>query len=239
MVDKPGRRKKATRPWGKVAAVVVVVLLVGAAGWYIYENYIYSPPPIFARIDTTDGAILVELFPSCAPKTVANFVSLAESGFYNNLAWHRIVKGFVIQTGDNYSQYGLNSTRAYWGEGGTKATIPLEWCGALHNYEGYLAMAHSSSSTNGGSQFYINLANSTDNLSLDGNYTVFGKVVSGMSVVLKLGNSPICQPPTCPSGWQADEPLPAVFVNDIVILGTSTTVTGQSTTSSSQNTNSP
>jgi cyclophilin family peptidyl-prolyl cis-trans isomerase len=235
LVDKPGRRKKSRRPWGKIAAVVVVVLLVGVTGWYVYENFIYSPPPIYARIDTSDGAITVELFPACAPKTVANFVSLADSGFYNDLVWHRIVDTptpFVIQTGDNNSRNGLNSTRSTWGYGGTRATVPLEWCGWLHNYEGSLAMAHTSTTTNSGSQFFINLSNSSSNLSLDGNYTVFGKVTSGMDVVQKIAASPICQPPTCPSSWQPDEPLPPVFVNDIVILGTNGTATSTQTTSS-------
>lgn len=203
---------------------MLAALIIGAGSWYVYENYIYKPPPIYARVDTSLGSFEVELFPSCAPKTVANFVNLAGSGFYNNLAWHRIVKTsdfWIIQTGDPNSRGGLNSTRASWGQGGSNQTVPLEWCGWLHNYAGYLAMARKQGDVNSGtSQFYINVANYTSNLSLDGNYTVFGRVVSGMNVVVAIGNAPVCQPPTCPTSWAANEPLPPVFVRDIVILGT-------------------
>ena len=231
MVDKPGRRKKKTLlPWKKLAAVAIAVVIVIAGGYYIYETYVYKAPPIYAQFSTTDGSFEVELFPACAPQTVANFVKLADSGFYNGLVWHRIVAGFIIQTGDNGTRGGLNSTRASWGFGGTAATIPLEWCGWLHNYEGYLATAHTSTTTDSGSQFYINLSNSSSNLSLDGNYTVFGKVISGWNVVQSLAKSAICQPPACPSTWSADEPLPPVFVNSIVIQGTSAESTSTTST---------
>ena len=233
MVDKPGRRKKHERPWGKVGVVVVVALLVGAAGYYVYENYIYKAPPIYARIDTSDGSFEVELFPACAPKTVANFVSLANSGFYNDLVWHRIAKSpAVIQTGDNNTRGGLNSTRGSWGSGGAAATVPLEWCGWLHNYEGYLAMAHTASSNFSGSQFYINLDNASYSY-LDGAYTVFGKVISGWSVVEAIASSPLCTTASCPSSWAdvTEQPYPAVFVNDIVILGRSATSLVQTTSS--------
>lgn len=221
MVDKPGRRKKQSLlPWTKIAAVVIGALIVVGAGWEVYWNYVYKAPPIYAQVNTSDGSFEVELFPACAPQTVANFVKLSNDGYYNDLVWHRIIQGFVIQTGDNNTKGGLNSTRATWGFGGTPNTIPLEWCGYLHNYEGYLAMAHTSQSTKAGSQFFINLSNSTSNLSLDGNYTVFGKVISGWNVVQAIANSPICQPPSCPSTWQADEPLPAVFLNSVTIQGT-------------------
>lgn len=245
MVDKPGRRKKSKRPWGKVAAVVIVALIVVAAGYYIYTTYIYSSPPLYARIDTSDGPIYIELFPECAPQTVANFVSLANSGFYNNLTWHRIVQGFVIQTGDPHSRGGLNSTRAYWGLGFTNITgltaqdlaadkdVPLEVgrCSWIGNYQGYLGEARQQGDVNSGNtQFYINLSNSSSNLSLNGNYTAFGKVISGWNVVTKIANSPICQSPTCPIGWMTDEPLPPVFMTDVVMLGTNNPFATSSTT---------
>ncbi len=240
MVDKPGARKKNKLPWKKIATWVVVAILVVAAGWYIYSNYIYKAPPIYARIDTTDGPIYVVLYPACAPQTVGNFVSLANSGFYDDLAWHRIVDTptpFVIQTGDPHSRGGLNSTRYSWGQGFSNATgltaqdvaanrtVPLEVdrCPDLGTYEGYLAMAREGNFTygldTGSSQFFINLSNGTSNIQISGYYTVFGKVISGWNVVHAIAKSPICQPPTCPSRWPADEPLPAVFVNDVVILG--------------------
>ncbi len=236
MVDKPGRRKRRTIPWKKIASWAVVAILVVAAGWYIYSNYIYKAPPKYARIDTSDGTIYVVLYPQCAPQTVANFVNLANSGFYNDLAWHRIVQGFVIQTGDPHSRGGLNSTRSSWGEGFTNATglatsdlaanmtVPLEVsrCPNLGTYEGYLGVAREGNFTTGlntgSTQFFINLSNSTTNLQISGHYTVFGKVISGWSVVQALAKAPICQAPTCPKSWPADEPLPAVFISDVVIL---------------------
>ena len=235
MVDKPGRRKRQKRPWGKAAAGIVVGLIVVAAGYYIYETYVYQAPPLYARIDTTDGPVYVELFPACAPQTVANFVNLANSGFYDNLTWHRIVQGFVVQTGDPHSRGGHNDTRSSWGQGFTNATgltasdlaadhnVPLEVsrCSWIGNYQGYLGMARQSGDVNSGNtQFYVNLSNSSANLSLNGNYTAFGKVISGWGAVEAIAKSPLCQSPSCPSGWPADEPLPPVFITDVVAFGT-------------------
>jgi cyclophilin family peptidyl-prolyl cis-trans isomerase len=218
---KPRRRKERVVPWRKITAVAIAVLLLAAAGYFIYETYIYQTPPIYARVDTTLGTFYIELYPACAPKTVANFVSLADSGFYNDLVWHRIVvtsQFAIIQTGDPNTRGGLNGTRATWGFGGSNQTVPLEWCGWLHNYEGYIGMAHKTDVNSGTSQFYINLINGSENLGLDGNYTVFGRVISGMNVVDAISKAPLCLPPYCPPEWQADEPLPPVFVNDITIL---------------------
>jgi len=189
LVDKPGRRKKNRFPWGKVVAVVIAIVVLGAAGWYVYENYVYTPPPVYAKLGTSDGYIYAELYPACAPNTVTNFESLANSGFYNDLVWHRIVPGFVIQTGDNNTRGGLNSTRSTWGQGGTKVNVPFEWCGWLHNYAGFIGMASTAAKGPSTSQFYIVLANSTSNLDLDGSYTVFGKVISGMNTVCDLANN--------------------------------------------------
>jgi cyclophilin family peptidyl-prolyl cis-trans isomerase len=138
----------------------------------------------YAQLSTSQGAIEVELYNNSAPKTVTNFINLAESGFYNNLVWHRIVAGFVIQTGDPNTRNG-GGDRAMWGQGSSGQTVPLEINPNLHNYVGYLGMARGSDPNSGSSQFYINLANNT---SLDGQYTVFGKVISGMNVVTALGN---------------------------------------------------
>ena len=72
----------------------------------------------YATINTTSGVIEVQLFPNVAPKTVANFVSLANSGFYNHLVWHRIVKDFAIQTGDPTTKDG-GGDQAAWGSNGS------------------------------------------------------------------------------------------------------------------------
>jgi cyclophilin family peptidyl-prolyl cis-trans isomerase len=195
LVDKPGRRKKETPPWGKIAAGVITGLIVFGTGYYVYETYVYVPPPEFARFDTSLGTFYAELYPSCAPQTVANFVNLTQNSFYSNLVWHRIVRGFVIQTGDPNTRNGLNSTRTTWGQGGSKHTVPLEWCGQLHNDAGYFGMARQGNCTtlthSGSSQFYIVLRNDSGTQSaLDTCYTVFGKVISGMSVVCNISHVP-------------------------------------------------
>lgn len=160
-----------------------------------------------AVINTTQGSIEVELFHSAAPKTVANFVNLANSGFYNNVVFHRIVKGFVIQTGDPNTRNG-GGNPAFWGQGGSGATVPLEANATTVsqgyvNNEGYLAMARGPNPNSGSSQFFINL---TNNAGLNGGYTVFGKVISGMDAVTKLGNLPV-DPMCAASGGMQCHPL--------------------------------
>jgi cyclophilin family peptidyl-prolyl cis-trans isomerase len=128
-------------------------------------------------IETTKGTIELELFESDAPKTVANFVGLAEKGKYDNVIFHRIAKGFVIQGGDpkgtgvgGESIYGkefedeLNSSTKSYQEGYKRGTV---------------AMANRGPNTNT-SQFFIMLNDAPD---LPKNYTIFGKVTKGMDVV--------------------------------------------------------
>ena len=230
MVDKPGRRKKGGgRPWKRVAAVVLAAVVVVGAGWVVYRDYVYVPGPIYAQVNTSEGSFEVVLYPACAPQTVANIVSLANSGFYDNLVWHRIVNTptpFIIQTGDPHSRGGFNDTRSAWGEGFSNITglttadlradhnVPLEVsrCPDLGTYQGYLAMAREGNFTaglnTGNTQFFINLSNSSANFSISGYYTVFGKVVSGWNVVQAIAKAPLCQPPDCPSKWPANEPSP-------------------------------
>jgi peptidyl-prolyl cis-trans isomerase B (cyclophilin B) len=161
---------------------------------------------VYAKLNTPQGLIEIELYQNATPKTVTNFVSLANSGFYNNLVWHRIVRQFVIQTGDPNSRNGANST---WGQGGSSQTIPLESVPTLHNYAGYVAMAHLPNDVNSGtSQFYINL-NDTNARSLDGSYTVFGKVTTGMNVALSIANVPVY------SG--SNQPITPVYLTSVTI----------------------
>jgi len=156
----------------------------------------------YAVLDTSQGTIVVQLYPQDAPKTVANFESLANTNFYSDLVWHRIVAGFVIQTGDPNTKNGVNSTRSTWGQGGSPNTIPLE-NSPLPNDVGYVAMARSSSPNSASSQFYINLANNT---SLNGQYCVFGKVISGMGVVNAIAALPVY---TNSNTFTYDQPIDA------------------------------
>lgn len=219
MVDKPGRRKRKKTPWGKIVGGAVLALMVVAAGYLYYVDYVYKAPPVYAAIGTTYGTVDVELYPACAPQTVANFVSLARAGFYDNLVWHRIVYGgttkdFVIQTGDPNTRNGVNGTRSTWGKGGSAQTVPLEWCGWLHNYAGYLGMARGQDPNSGTSQFYVNLSNGTANTNLDPSYAVFGKVISGMSVVCKIAKVPVYGETTS----LADQPVVPVYMTNVTIL---------------------
>ncbi|MDV3244846.1 MAG: peptidylprolyl isomerase [Nitrososphaerales archaeon] len=195
------------------AVVLLVVVVVGA--WFLYSSASSSSSGanvVYARIDTSKGSIEIELFPASAPDTVANFVNLSKSGFYNNLVWHRIVPGFVVQTGDPLTRNGVGN-RSLWGTGQSSQQVPLEIKNStLHNDAGYLAMAHTSTSTFATSQFYINLAS---NRQLDGQYTVFGKVVSGMDVISAIASVPVY---TSQSSPYYDQPITPVYVLSITIL---------------------
>jgi cyclophilin family peptidyl-prolyl cis-trans isomerase len=210
-------RKKSRTPY-YVAALIAVVAVAGI-GWYAYTALNKcSTPNVQAVINTTQGSMNVTLFSCSAPKTVANFVSLARSGFYNDLVWHRIAKGFVIQTGDPTSRNG-GGTPANWGSTGSNQTVPLEIDPKLQNNLGYLAMARTSDPNSGSSQFFINLANNT---SLNEQYTVFGAVTSGSSVAVAIGNLPVnlqCSPSTNYSECQPTNPSQAMILSVTIISG--------------------
>lgn len=132
-----------------------------------------------ALISTNFGNIKLKLFDKDAPNTVQNFVKLAKSGFYNGVKFHRVIKSFMIQSGDP------NSKDNNWtndGTGGPGYSFPDE----INDHKivkGILAMANSGKNTNG-SQFFIVTAAETP--WLDGKHTVFGDVIEGMDTVLKI-----------------------------------------------------
>ena len=131
-------------------------------------------------IHTAKGDIEIATYPKDAPKTVANFSTLAKKGYYNGLTFHRVEPGFVIQGGDPNG----NGTGGYSIYG---STFEDELNPDTESYkagyqEGVVAMANRGPNTNG-SQFFIMLA---DNTSLPKNYTIFGKVTKGMDVVNKI-----------------------------------------------------
>ena len=141
-----------------------------------------------AVIKTDQGTIKVKFYDKDAPNTVASFIELAQSGFYDKTAFHRVIPGFVAQGGDPQSK-GMTPAQVVQaaaaqqlGTGGPGYYLPPEFSSRQH-LTGTLAMARSSSPTSGGSQFYICLAPQP---SLDGQYTVFGQVASGMDVVNKI-----------------------------------------------------
>jgi peptidyl-prolyl cis-trans isomerase B (cyclophilin B) len=125
-----------------------------------------------AIIKTEKGDMKVEFYHNDAPKTVANFIKLSESGFYNGLTFHRVIPNFVIQGGCP------NGT----GSGGPGYTIDCELTGDNQYHDrGVLSMAHAGRNT-GGSQFFI-CHNRSNTKHLDRNHTCFGKVVEGLDVI--------------------------------------------------------
>ncbi len=187
-----------------ILSVIVLVALI-AGGYYLFSGGTTTPTPTVSTqtatstdtvaptpvttqntnpkthmvtIDTNYGKIVFETYDSDAPKTVANFVTLAGKGFYNGLTFHRVIPGFMIQGGDP------NGT----GTGGPGYQFADELNPATASYKagykkGVVAMANAGPNTNG-SQFFI----MTADYPLQNNYTIFGKVVSGQDVVDTIAN---------------------------------------------------
>ncbi len=129
-----------------------------------------------ATIETNLGTFTLELFDDKAPKTAGNFADLAEKGFYDDIVFHRVIDGFMIQGGCPMGR----------GTGGPGYTIPDEFGeGLTHDDEGILSMANAGPNT-GGSQFFITLAATPW---LNGKHAIFGKVVDGMDVVRTIGST--------------------------------------------------
>lgn len=130
-----------------------------------------------ATVVTAKGTIELSLNPKAAPNTVNNFVFLAREKFYDGLTFHRVEPKFVIQGGDPAGN----------GTGGPGYTIADETSSLLHT-EGALAMAKTAAPNSAGSQFYVTLAAQP---TLDGRYTVFGAVTSGMDVVKNIAKGDV------------------------------------------------
>lgn len=133
--------------------------------------------------------VMIELFPNDAPQTVNHFIDLCDSGFYNGLAFHRAIENFLVQTGDPLTAD--ESARLKWGTGGEDKTIPAEI--KLPHRVGAVAMARRSDKVNperrsNGSQFYVALGNYG---ALEGKYTVFGQVVSGLETFQRISIMPV------------------------------------------------
>jgi cyclophilin family peptidyl-prolyl cis-trans isomerase len=159
-----------------------------------------------ATVDTSCGPFQVELYPKQAPDAVASFVFLAKKGFFDGLTFHRIAKGFVIQGGDPKGD----------GTGGPGYTFPTETDPSLQfGKPGLLAMAHSSVPDSNGSQWFVTLGPDT-NLNPSGGtgYTIFGKVIKGMSVIDKIANVPTS---STPGTTESSQPTQAVYIDSVKI----------------------
>ncbi len=140
-----------------------------------------TPSGDTAVINTKFGQIKFKLFDNVAPKTTANFIKLAKTGFYDKTVFHRIVPGFVIQGGDHNS---INGSRSTWGLGDAGYTIPPEFSTTMNFTKYMVGMARGSDVNSGSSQFFITL---DDASFLNDQYTLFGEVTSGQDVVDKIG----------------------------------------------------
>jgi peptidyl-prolyl cis-trans isomerase B (cyclophilin B) len=161
-----------------------------------------------AVIKTSEGEMVAEFWPEVAPNTVENFKKLARSGFYDGTAFHRIVKGFMIQGGDPLTKDPAKESRYGTGDPGYK--IKAEFNDRSHE-RGVLSMARSSDPDSAGSQFFICLGNVSR---LDHQYTTFGKIIKGDDVLGKIGDTEV----TTSDSGERSKPTKRVTVESIKIV---------------------
>jgi cyclophilin family peptidyl-prolyl cis-trans isomerase len=171
------------------------------------ENEDLSKKYSAAVLKTNLGDIKVKFDSTNAPNTVDNFLKLASQNFYNGTKFHRVIKSFMIQGGDpNSKNY---SIKDQWGKGGPGYAFKDELKGTEKYPQGTLAMANSGPNTNG-SQFFIVTASPA--APLPPSYTVFGQVISGMDVALKIENVQTVSP------GHIDRPVEDVVINSVELL---------------------
>lgn len=159
-----------------------------------------------AVISTTEGQLVIRFWPDVAPKTVENFKTLAQKGFYDGTAFHRIVKNFMIQGGDPLSK----GDDEMVGTGGPGYKIKAEFNDKPH-VRGVISMARSQNPDSAGSQFFICLA---DARFLDRQYTAFGELIKGDDVLGKIGDTPT----TRGGGGENSKPTKRMGVTSIKIV---------------------
>lgn len=170
------------------AILITAMLLLSGCGSRLQGlNAQNADKKPLVTLEMDDGsAIVIELYPALAPNTVANFVTLSQSGFYNGLTFHRAVEGFMVQGGDPQGN----------GRGGPGYAIKGEFkenefdLNTLSHLRGVVSMARSSSMNSGGSQFFIMVSDLYADM-LDGKYAAFGKVIQGIDAVDGYSELPI------------------------------------------------
>lgn len=187
-----------------IIALILVIVLVAGVGYGYYKNATMEVTNPVATMEIENyGTVKIELYPDLAPETVANFITLANRGFYNGLTFHRVVKDFMIQGGDpegtgqgsakisDLKDGGEDTAYSIKGEfvaNGVNNTLKFEEgvIGMARNdYTSYSSTLTEESYNSGSSQFFIMTA---DNTSLNGYYTSFGKVIEGMDVIHNIEN---------------------------------------------------
>jgi len=167
--------------------IISVVILSGFAGSAFAQQTVQLEPQEFSQeeidemkqkaviITMNGGTFFIEFFPEDAPNTVHNFLELVESGYYDGIVFHRIIPGFMIQAGDPNTK-DPDADRSLWGQGGPGYQIQEEFNTIQHD-RGIVSMARSNHPDTAGSQFFIVHKDSNH---LDGEYTVFGRLVPGL-----------------------------------------------------------
>jgi len=172
----------------KVTSKVEMKAPLNADALQAYEVTMTNDNNPVAEFKTTAGTFVLEIFEDTMPITSANFIKLAEEGYYDGIQFHRVIPGFMIQGGDP-----ITKTAEYlrYGTGGPGYAIPDEHVAGeyLTNVRGTISMANSGPNS-GGSQFFINVADNTfldfDKEPLSSKHPVFGRVLSGMEIVDKI-----------------------------------------------------
>ncbi|MBQ4088611.1 MAG: peptidylprolyl isomerase [Clostridia bacterium] len=164
------------------------------------SEYAQENDPIVTIEMENGGQMVLQLYPAAAPNTVANFVELAQSGYYNGLTFHRVIPGFMVQGGDPEGT----------GMGGPGYSIKGEFAGNgvennISHKRGVISMARSSMPDSAGSQFFIMHADANY---LDGQYAAFGEVLSGIEVVDEIA---------AVTTDSADKPLEDVVIKSITV----------------------
>jgi peptidyl-prolyl cis-trans isomerase B (cyclophilin B) len=180
--------RKHTKMSIKKTFIAILLSLFCISEKYSQTTYTYTGKPRFQiltkRNNTTLGIINVELFPNIAPKHTRNFDSLVSTQFYDTTAFHRVIPGFMIQGGGPNSRHGAIST---WGQSQPgQPTVNAEFSKAKH-LRGILSAARSSNINSATSQFFICHAAA---LHLDNNYSIYGRVTSGINYVDTIANAP-------------------------------------------------
>ena len=184
-----------------IALIVIIILIGGTAFGYYKKATMEVKNPIATMEVENFGTIKIELYPELAPETVANFVTLANRGFYDGLTFHRVVKDFMIQGGDKEGTGSGSASISDLKDGGEdkEYSIKGEFISnkvnntlkfeegvigmARNDYTQYSSSLDEESYNSGSSQFFIM---TKENTSLNGYYTAFGKVIEGMDVVHKI-----------------------------------------------------
>ena len=162
-----------------------------------------------AIIHTTAGDMTVEFWPEVAPRTVDNFLKLSREGFYDKTAFHRIIKGFMIQGGCPNTKPG---GKGQPGTGSPGYQIKAEFNNRSHT-KGVLSMARSAEPDSAGSQFFICHGNASF---LNNKYTAFGKVISGEDVLEKIANIPCV---ATHEGAEVSTPTQRIEVTSVEVVG--------------------